>query len=271
MGRLARGGWPKPPSPRSNVQRLSCNPLRTPSTKSKGRNIHLIGKMTVLPPHDPAAALDRLRHSTRRIMEAVRWARAVNAVWRTFNRYEGRQEVADSPASPAAHVYERATLDAQIMMISRVFDTPGRGHILTQNRMSFPVCRILMAEPGVMELLLDHSEWWNERGVENRERLVARHQMFMDTLAALENEQPNRIGLVRGFRDENIAHELRFDVLPPRPQYDHIHGLVDEASLLLSHLMLIVDGVAIHWQDADMDRSVTWLWDAVAETSRASD
>lgn len=220
---------------------------------------------------NPALALDRLRHSTRRIMSAVRWARAVNAVWRTFNRFEGREEVADSPASPAAHVYERATLDAQIMMISRVFDTPGRGHILTQNRMSFPVCRVLMAEPGVMELLLNQSEGWNDLGSENRERLTARHQRFLDTITVLENEHPNRIGLVRGFRDENIAHELRFDVLPPRPQFDHIHGLIDEASLLLGHLMFIVDGAAIHWQDAGMDDSVTWLWTAVAETSRASD
>lgn len=224
----------------------------------------------MLPPPDPAEALDCLRHSTRRIMEAVRWTRAVNSVWRTFNRHEGRQEVAASGASVAAHVYERATLDAQIMMVSRVFDAPGRGHILTQNRMSFPVCRILMAEPGVMEFLLDESEEWNELGLENRDRLAERHQAFVDTLTALENEEPNRVGLIRGFRDENIAHELRFDILPPRPQYDHIHGLIDEASVLLSHLMLIVHGTAIHWDDAEVDVSTTWLWDAVAEASRAA-
>jgi len=206
-----------------------------------------------------------------RIMGAVRWARAVNAVWRTFNRYEGRQEVADSPAGPAAHVYERATLDAQIMMISRVFDKPGRGHILTQNRMSFPVCRTLMTEPGVSEMLLNQSEGWNDLGVRNRESLMARCQVFLDALIALENEEPNRIELVRGFRDENIAHELRFDALPPRPQYDHIHGLVDEASLLIGHLMLIVEGREIHWEDADMDGSVTWLWNAVGQATRAND
>lgn len=223
------------------------------------------------PAHDPAEAIDRLRHSTRRILNAIRWARAVNAVWRTFNRHEARQAIADSPASPAAHVYERTTLDAQIMMIARVFDGQGRGHILTQNRMSFPVCRTLMEQPGVMEFLLDQSEDWNELGAENRERLSARYQAFLDVLTALENEEPNRVRLVRAFRDENIAHELRFDVLPQRPQYDHIHGLVDEASVLIGHLMLIVEGAAIDWQDGDLDESVTWLWSAVADVSRRGD
>lgn len=223
------------------------------------------------PAHDPAAAVERLRHSTRRIMNAIRWARAVNAVWRTFNRHAARQEIADSPASPAAHVYERTTLDAQIMMISRVFDAPGRGHILTQNRMSFPVCRALMELPGVMEFLLHQADDWGGPEVANRERLTARHQAFLDVVAALENEEPNRVKLVRDFRDENIAHELRFDVLPQRPQYDHIHGLVDEASVLIGHLTLIVEGAAIHWQDGDVDGSVAWLWDAVAEAGRRGD
>jgi hypothetical protein len=223
------------------------------------------------PEHDPVVVVDRLRHSARRIMNAIRWARAVNTVWRTFNRHESRQEIADSPASPSAHVYERTTLDAQIMMISRVFDGPGRGYILRQNRMSFPVCRALIELPGVTEFLLDQPEEWDALEVENRERLIASHRAFLDILTALDNEEPNRIALVRGFRDENIAHELRFDVLPQRPQYDHIHGLIDEASVLIGHLMLILEGAVIHWQDGGIDRSVTWLWSAVAEANRQGD
>lgn len=217
------------------------------------------------------AATERLRHAVRRLTNAVAWARAVNEAWRTFNRHEARQNVADSHASPAAHVYERATLDAQIMMISRVFDTPGRGHILAQNRLSFPVCRELLGLPAVMDALKAQSDDWNELGTENRDRVVARYQTFLETLAALEAENPNRIELVRGFRDENIAHELRFDVLPQRPQYDHIHGLVDEASALIGHLAMVVNGTAIHWRDEDINRSTTWLWDAVAQAHQKYD
>jgi hypothetical protein len=165
--------------------------------------------------------------------------------------------VAESRASPAAHVYERATLDAQIMMISRVFDGPGRGHILAQDRLSFPVCRQLLALPGVIDLLLEQSD-----------HAMLRHQAFLDGLLALENEEPNRVQLIRSFRDENIAHELRFDVLPQRPQYNHIQGLIDEASTLVGHLAVAVNGEAIVWSDGDINRSATWLWDAVAEAGR---
>jgi hypothetical protein len=213
-------------------------------------------------------AVSRLQHGTRRITQAITWARAVNEAWRTFNRHEARQDVADSHASPAAHVYERATLDAQIMMVSRVFDAPGRGPILAQNRISFHVCRQLLALPDVMDFLLEQSEGWNELGAENRDLVTARYQAFNAGLVALENEQPNRAQLVRGFRDENIAHELRFDVLPQRPQYDHIHGLIDEASTLVGHLAMVVNGQVIHWHDGDIHRSTTWLWDAVADAQR---
>ena len=137
-----------------------------------------------------------------------------------------------------------------------------------ENRMSFPVCRELLALPDVMGLLLEQSEEWNELGAENRNRVTARYQAFLAGLVALENEQPNRVRLVRGFRDENIAHELRFDVLPQRPQYDHIHGLIDEASTLASHLAMVASGEAIHWLDGDINRSTTWLWDAVADAQR---
>ena len=128
-----------------------------------------------------------------------------------------------------------------------------------------------MEQPGVMEFLLGQSEDWNELGAANRDRLTARHEAFIEVLTTLNNEEPNRVNLVRAFRDENIAHELRFDVLPQRPQYDHIHGLVDEASVLISHLVLIVEGATIRWQDGDVDGSVTWLWNAVADASRRSD
>jgi hypothetical protein len=222
----------------------------------------------VLSDDDPLNVIERLRHAQRRILQAVSWARAANKVWRTFNRHQRRQDVADSHASQAGQVYERATLDAQIMMVSRLFDRPGRGLLMDQNRVSFPVCRGLLAMPGVMERLLDESEAWNELGFENRVRIAASHKSFLSVLVALEAEQPNRIALVRGFRDENIAHELRFDVLPPRPQYNQIRGLVQEASTLVEHLAFVISGEAIHWQDGNMGSSTTWLWDAVAEAHR---
>lgn len=218
--------------------------------------------------HSIDEIIARLRHAKLRIIQAISWARAANAVWRTFNRHEGRQDVADSHASEAAHVYERSTLDAQVMMLARVFDRSGRGGAMNQNRISFPVCRELLRLPGVMDRLMDESEDWNELGVENRDRIDTRYREFLDALGALEVEQPNRLQLIRDFRDENIAHELRFDVLPQRPQYNHVHGIIDEASTLVGHLATIVSGEAIHWRDGDVGRSAAWLWNAVAHAQR---
>lgn len=218
--------------------------------------------------HDVSDVVERLHHAKQRIIQAVSWARAVNEVWRTFNRHASRQDVADSDASAAADIYERSTRDAQIMMVSRIFDKPGKRDVLEQNRISFTVCRRLLDLPGVMDQLQAECEEWNETGFDNRQRLIARHQAFIERLDMLDNEQPNRITLIRGFRDENIAHELRFDVLPARAQYDHIHGIVDEASILIGHLAFIVSGEAIHWQDEDVGRSATWMWESVAEAYR---
>lgn len=227
-----------------------------------------MARRITLPTYDVPDVVDRLRHAKQRIIQAVSWARAVNEVWRTFNRHASRQDVADSDASPAAYIYERSTRDAQIMMVSRIFDKPGQRHILKQNRISFAVCRELLMLPGVMDQLQTECEGWDETGSHNRQRLLARCQAFTDGLDALDNEDPNRIILIRDFRNENIAHELRFDVLPPRPQYDHIHGIVDEASILIGHLAFIVSGETVHWQDDVVGRSATWLWDAVAKAHR---
>ena len=57
-------------------------------------------------------------------------------------------------------------------------------------------------------------------------------------------------------------------MLPQRPQYDHVHGIVAEASTLVGDLAMIVNGEAIHWQDGEIGRSAAWLWEAVVEARR---
>ena len=222
------------------------------------------------PTYDVEVVIDRLRHCQRRITHAVALARAGNEVWRTFNRLADRQVVADSPASQAAFVYERSTLDAQILMVSRVFDVPGRGHVMSQNRMSFPVCRALLLLPGVEDALLKWAEETHPDGPQYRDRIADRQRTFLGRLKTLETEEPNRIALIRAFRDENIAHELRFDVLPPRPRYDHVHSLIVEASALCELFATAVSGEIIQWQDATLGDSARWLWNAVARQHEAT-
>jgi|GEM_PF-2279884 len=206
-----------------------------------------------------------LKHATWRIYQAVRWATASNQVWQTLNQHPNRQEIANSPASEAAAVYEKTLLDAQIMMVARVFDKPGQGNVRTQNRMSFLVCDHLLKSPDVLDTIRKH-RW--ECDAETQDRLNERYYQFCNNLQTLEDENPNRIKLIRDFRDENIAHELKFDSLPHRPQYSHIHGLIYEARVLISHLQFIVHGDEIIWEELNVEQSAAWLWNAVAESSR---
>jgi len=218
---------------------------------------------------DVAGVVERLRHANRRIVQTVEWARAATEVWTVFNEFEDRMTVAHSPAQEAAHVYERASLDARIVMITRVLDRPGRGRIMEQNRLSFPVCRELMAQPGVMDWLIqdadDRDILENRRGPAVRERCPA----FLDLLAEIETEaDPNRAQLLRDFRDENIAHELRFDELRARPEFQHLHSLLRDVQTLTEHLAMIVQGERVLWRDGNVARSATALWQAVADRFR---
>ena len=106
-------------------------------------------------------------------------------------------------------------------------------------------------------------------GRANRDLVTDRHTRLVENLSALAVEEPNRIRLIRGFRDENIAHELRFDVLPQRPQYDHIHGIVVQASTLVSNLAFVVSGENIGWEEAGVAASTEWLWEAVGRQEEA--
>ena len=176
--------------------------------------------------------------------------------------------VAHSPAQEAAHVYERASLDARIVMLTRVLDRPGHGRIMNQNRISFPVCRELMALPGVMDWLIQDAErdFLNDRrGAAVRECYGA----FLDRLNRIETEEnPNRAQLLRDFRDENVAHELRFDELRARPEYNHLSSLVVDLEALTQDLAMVVQCERVLWRADDIARSATALWRAVADRYR---
>jgi hypothetical protein len=224
-----------------------------------------------LPPHgiDVIEVVERLRHAKRRIIQTVTWARAATEVWTVFNEFEDRMTVAHSPAQEAAHVYERSSLDARIVMLTRVLDQPGRGRIMGQNRLSLPVCRTLLALPGVMDWLTQDADDWdfldNRRGPAVRER----YPVFLDRLTRIENEtDPNRAQLLRDFRDENIAHELRFDRLRARPEYQHLRTLLADVQALTEDLAMIVQGERVVWRDGDVTRSANALWQAVADRYR---
>lgn len=224
-----------------------------------------MAKPSAEPVVDVDHTIARLRHAKARIVQCVEWARATEEAWRSLNQAgEVRRAIAASPTAEAAFIYERATRDAQIVMITRVLDPPSRGNAVTTDRMSLPVCRDLLRLPGVSEKLIAEARDWNELDEENCEQVRQRLDQFEARLQALHDEHPNRARILRNFRDGNIAHELHFDVAPAPPLYRHIPELLEEVKRLTVDLSFIVEGDVIHWRQNETHQSAARLWEAVA-------
>lgn len=218
------------------------------------------------PVFDIDEVVARLKHAAKRMLRTVEEARASDEIWRVL-AFGGdtRKAVAASPASNAALIYERATRDTQIVMITRLLDPPGRSGALKTNRISFPVGRELLALPGVLDKLIEEAKAWPAHEPhENVATSMDRLARFHDRLKALEDEDPNRARRLRDFRDENIAHELKFDVLPPRPVVRDLHDMVVEEMRLVEDFSFVVDGTNIAWSEDSYTNSAKALWDAVA-------
>ncbi len=216
-------------------------------------------------PFDVDETIARMRHAKARIVQCVEWARATEEAWRSLG-YGGdtRRAVAASPASEAAWIFERATRDAQILMITRVLDPPSRRDALATNRISLPVCSELLRLPGVSEQLIAEARNWNEMGGVNCDQVRQRLVQFEARLTALRDEQPNRATLLRDFRNVNIAHELRLAPTPAQPLYRHIPEMLEEVKILAADLSFIVEGEVVRWRQDETLRSATLLWEAVA-------
>lgn len=218
------------------------------------------------PEYDVDTVVARLKHAAKRITQTVAEARACDATWRVL-AYGGdvRKAVAASPAALAAYVYEKATRDNQIVMITRLLDQPSRRGAFNTNRLSFPVCRDLLALAGVIESLRAEARAWPSNEPERNAAIhEEEYQNFLTRLQSLESEEPNRAARLRSFRDENIAHELHFAELPPRPVVRDLHDLIVEETRLIESLAMVVDGTNIVWDMQDHAGSAEALWKAVA-------
>jgi hypothetical protein len=224
-----------------------------------------------LAPHVIDEIVPRVRHAADRITQAIRWARSAQEVWRAFNDARYPQDLAGTRVADVAAVFERTTLEAVIIRITRVLDQPSaRGHkpsdqARATNRLSFPVCRELISLDGVLDRFADDATIWNARGAENAQLVRDRFSGFCTRLDELQAEHPNRQKRVRDFRDENIAHELRLDPLPDRPRYEEVWSLLNDTVLLTEDLSFVVHGSGLQWSEGKASRSAELLWEAVAK------
>lgn len=130
------------------------------------------------PPSDLSDVVAKLRHSARRLLQTVELARASEEAWWVLaNRGDVRKGVAASPANEAAWLIERALRDAQVVIVTRVFDPPSRFGALRTNRISFPVCRDLLALPGVAAWFIEDAWNW-PNPADNPARIAERIERF---------------------------------------------------------------------------------------------
>jgi hypothetical protein len=179
---------------------------------------------------------------------------------------EGRIAIAQSESGVAAGLLEHASLHIQIAIVVRLFDVPGRRKGRT-DRLSFPVAAELLDLPGVMEALIEDARGWPVGEAQANENQVRRQvEEFKDGLQRLLHEQPNRLEVLRRFRDVNIAHELTPIAGEPRPQYGHLTALTEEILALAKLLQNVVSGSVVFWQRGHVTGSALALWRSVART-----
>lgn len=209
--------------------------------------------------------IDRLTKASSRLFVAVSNALKLNEAFHVLNEPgERRERLARSPASAAIFLYEHAAIRQQVIILTRVFDAPG------PNRLSFPVVRELLSKPGIVDhFVQDAREGWPFQEPDESEATVRRHISELgERLDRLANEVPNRLKLLRDFRNTNIAHELWHEAPRQNPQFQHVWDITDEAKACAESVKLVIEGAAIGWAEGIVGASAKWLWDAVAERAK---
>jgi hypothetical protein len=217
---------------------------------------------------DLEVVASRIAHDSRRIHQAAVNALHLCEIWITFNdAEEQRRVVGASPTSLAAAVYEEAVLQNLVLIAVRLFDKP-RGCVVTTDRISFPVIQGLLSLPGVSEMIIDRAQVPLSAvlcGEPDRtaQEVPDRIDCFHAKMRRLATEKPNRMQLLRGFRDENIAHELHLEPTT-KPEYGHVTGMVSEILSLTEDMDLILNGSrSFPWQRGEASKSAAALWSAV--------
>lgn len=157
------------------------------------------------------AALSRLEDHRRRIVAAAEQALSLWEVWAAFNdAKELRRIIENSPASIAAVVYERASLNSLVMIVVRLLDHPQRDRITfskVQEQMRIPGVSeaLIAAAPSSLHTIIAQDVITQEQA---STKIAARITDFHARLERLAAEQPNRREMLRDYRNANLGHEL---------------------------------------------------------------
>lgn len=220
-------------------------------------------------PDAVSAALSRLEDYRRRIVAAAEQALSLWEVWAAFNEAKERRQIIEySPASIAAVVYERASLNSLVMVVVRLLDHPQRDRITfskVQEQMRIPGVSeaLIAAAPSSLHILIAQDVITPEQA---STKIAARITDFHARLERLAAEQPNRTKLLRDYRHANLAHELWANKARIMPTYDQLKTMVFEILALAEDVQAIVTGSPLQepLTRGEASESALELWRAVA-------
>ena len=191
-------------------------------------------------------------------------------IWQSYNEENNplRDDRLDrSAASAALNTLASAAMHETIMIVVRVFDKHGRGGRV---RVSFPVLGKLIKNADVREVVESRAKSWLPDGdlaEENVQAVRTAIEGFERRLGKVLSEKPNRLERLRNFRNEFLAHNLKFEQERDRPILRDITGLLEEARALSDQASIAFGGSMVVWEplENDADRSASELWRLVRQ------
>ena len=203
----------------------------------------------------------------------VRSARLRNAATRTTLLFQTwvvlndeallRRRVGASKADLAAYLLQTAALREVVSSISRMLDPVGVDNHRS-NRISFLVVRHLLQVPGATERLVERAvDRLHRKGIppaQDVERCIAAFHQILDRLDA---DPDHRVKCLRGYRDENLAHDLSVRN-PSKLIYGFVPSLLGDIVEMTELVALSVEGRNYNPDKEHPSRSAVSLWRAVA-------
>ncbi|MAM39557.1 hypothetical protein [Sphingobium sp. UBA5915] len=217
----------------------------------------------------PAEIVDRMANLSRTLYSrCVVNSRPLWIIWQSYNDQNNPlrdQALIGNEGASAINRLANSALYETIMIVTRAFDASGRGGALRSDRASFKVLAELAQLHGVRDEVARRASAWFEDGWnadENARAALGALDQIDAALLRLDAEEPNRIRLMRNFRDQYLAHNLVFDIERERPIFGHITSMLEEMTLLVEASELALSGASIFWDmlDENARLSAEELW-----------
>jgi len=213
---------------------------------------------------------DRLKQHSRILYNNCTCrAIALWTLWQSFNDQNGPDhevKLGSIYSAGALNWLMQSALHETIIIVTRAFDG-YRKDVVRTDRVSFLVLEGLLQLPGVREEVVQRARSWLDGAYpEHHDEAVTKAMTNMlGSLDRLKNETPNRLTILRNYRDQFLAHNLVIDAQRDRPIFQYVTDLLEELVTLTEQAELAFSGGEIAWDfyRREVTGSADALWTAI--------